>query len=62
MAPEKLEKQVAVIQSDPNLVVIYSAFTYLYADGTTSMAPVFPARSLARPSISHSDPAFDFHC
>jgi glycosyltransferase involved in cell wall biosynthesis len=46
MAPEKLENQVAVIDSDPNLVVIYSAFTYLYADGTTSMAPVFPARDL----------------
>jgi glycosyltransferase involved in cell wall biosynthesis len=46
MAPEKLEKQVAVIEATPSLVVVYSAFTYLYGDGTTSVAPVFPAQNL----------------
>ena len=46
MAPEKLEKQVAVIEANPSLLVVYSAFTYLYEDGTTSVSPVFPARNL----------------
>ena len=46
MAPEKLEKQVALIEANPSLVVVYSAFTYLYEDGITSVAPVFPARNL----------------
>ncbi|MEO8737511.1 MAG: glycosyltransferase family 2 protein [Edaphobacter sp.] len=44
--PEKLEKQLAMIESNPNLVVVYSTFKYLYSDGTTLQVPVFPAKDL----------------
>jgi glycosyltransferase involved in cell wall biosynthesis len=44
--PEKLQKQLNVIEANPNLVVVYSAFKYLYPDGTTKLVPVFPARDL----------------
>jgi glycosyltransferase involved in cell wall biosynthesis len=44
--PDKLEKQLAVIEANPNLVVVYSAFSYLYSDGTTRLVPAFPARNL----------------
>jgi glycosyltransferase involved in cell wall biosynthesis len=44
--PNKLEKQVAVIEANADLVVVYSAFSYLYTDGTTRLIPAFPARKL----------------
>jgi glycosyltransferase involved in cell wall biosynthesis len=44
--PQKLEKQVAVIEANPNLVVVYSAFTYLFLDGTTERRDAFPAKDL----------------
>ena len=46
MVPEKLEKQVAMIEENPNLVVVYSAFQYLYPDGTTKLMPAFRAADL----------------
>jgi glycosyltransferase involved in cell wall biosynthesis len=46
MLPTKLEKQLAIIEANPDLIVVYSAFTYLYADGTTTHIPVFPSRKL----------------
>jgi len=46
MAPEKLERQVAAIEADPELVVVYSAFQYLFPDGTTFQMAAFPARKL----------------
>jgi glycosyltransferase involved in cell wall biosynthesis len=46
MLPTKLEKQFALIEANPDLVVVYSAFTYLYADGTTHLVPAFPAKKL----------------
>ena len=46
MLPEKLKKQLAVIEANPHLVVVYSAFTYLYKDGTTQLVPAFPAKNL----------------
>jgi glycosyltransferase involved in cell wall biosynthesis len=46
IVPEKLEKQVAVIEANPNLVVVYSAFQYLYPDGTTKQMPPFSAADL----------------
>jgi glycosyltransferase involved in cell wall biosynthesis len=46
IVPDKLEKQLAVIEANPNLVVVYSAFSYMYADGTTQLVPAFPARNL----------------
>jgi glycosyltransferase involved in cell wall biosynthesis len=46
LRPEKIERQIARIESTPNLVVVYSAFTFLYADGATVESPVFPAQNL----------------
>jgi glycosyltransferase involved in cell wall biosynthesis len=46
MLPEKLEKQVALVEANPELVVVYSAFSYLYPDGTTQQMPSFPATDL----------------
>src|SRR5271163_707296 len=44
--PDKLEKQLAVIEANPNLVVVYSAFSYMYLDGTTKQVDAFPAKDL----------------
>ncbi len=44
--PDKLEKQIALIRANADLVVVYSAFSYLYDDGTTALVPAFPARDL----------------
>jgi glycosyltransferase involved in cell wall biosynthesis len=44
--PDKLERQVAVLEANPGLVVVYSAFTYLYSDGSTKLIPAFPAKDL----------------
>jgi glycosyltransferase involved in cell wall biosynthesis len=46
IVPDKLEKQVAVIEANPELVVVYSAFQYLYPDGSTKPMPAFPAADL----------------
>lgn len=46
MLPDKIEKQRAVIEANPDLVVVYSAFTYLYTDGSTKPVPAFPAKDL----------------
>jgi glycosyltransferase involved in cell wall biosynthesis len=46
IVPEKLEKQVALIEANPGLMVVYSAFNYLYPDGTTQSKPCFPAADL----------------
>jgi glycosyltransferase involved in cell wall biosynthesis len=46
IVPEKLEKQVAVIEANAKLVVVYSAFQYLYPDGTTKAMPAFRAANL----------------
>jgi glycosyltransferase involved in cell wall biosynthesis len=46
IVPEKLAKQVAVIEANSQLVVVYSAFSYLYSNGTSQRTPVFPAVDL----------------
>jgi len=46
LAPEKLEKQVAMIEANPELVVVYSAFQYLYTNGKTYQMTSFPAAKL----------------
>jgi glycosyltransferase involved in cell wall biosynthesis len=46
MVPEKLEKQVAVVEAKPGLIVVYSAFQYFYPDGTTQKMSAFPAEDL----------------
>ncbi len=53
--PTKLEKLVAVVDSNPELVVAYSTFTYLYSDGSTKDMPVFPAKDLW-PAIRYRTP------
>ncbi len=44
--PDKLEKQAAAIEANPNLVLVYSGFTFLYLDGSTKEMPPFPADKL----------------
>ncbi len=44
--PTKIEKQLALIDANPDLVVVYSGFTYIFEDGTTQYVPAFPARDL----------------
>jgi glycosyltransferase involved in cell wall biosynthesis len=46
MTPQKLAKQIAVIEANPELVLVYSAFTYLNSDGSTSETTAFPAKDL----------------
>jgi len=44
--PEKLARLGAVAEAHPELVVIYSGFTYLSTDGSRADAAAFPAREL----------------
>jgi glycosyltransferase involved in cell wall biosynthesis len=55
MTPEKLCKQAAVIEATPDLVLVYSAFTFLYPDGSTEETAVFPAGKLW-PAIRYRTP------
>lgn len=61
MTPDKLNKQLAVIEEDPNLVLVYSAFTFLYADGSTKEMPVYPASQLW-PAIRYRSPILPSTC
>ena len=53
--PQKLQRQTAAIEANPNLVVVYSAFTYLYPDGKTVRVDAFPANQLW-PAIRYRTP------
>jgi glycosyltransferase involved in cell wall biosynthesis len=55
IVPDKLEKQTAAIEANPKLVVVYSAFTYLYSDGSTYGMPAFHAADLW-PAIRYRTP------
>jgi glycosyltransferase involved in cell wall biosynthesis len=55
MTPEKLSKQIALIDATPSLVLVYSAFTFLYSDGSTEEAAVFPANKLW-PALRYRSP------
>ena len=55
MTPEKLAKQAAVIQANPDLVLVYSAFSFLHPDGSTEEIPVFPAIELW-PALRYRSP------
>ncbi|WP_158943846.1 glycosyltransferase [Granulicella sp. S190] len=46
IVPEKLATQVAVIEANPELVVVYSAFQFLFPDGNTLHMAPFPAAKL----------------
>jgi len=63
MAPEKLSKQLAIISAspNPNLVIVYSAFTFLFPDGSTSEKPVYPATELW-PALRYRSPILPSTC
>ena len=46
MLPDKLEKQVAVLERKPDLQVVYAGFKNLYEDGSSDLMPAFPAVEL----------------
>jgi glycosyltransferase involved in cell wall biosynthesis len=46
MMPDKLCLQSAAIEANPNLILVYSGFSFLYSDGRTEEIAAFPARDL----------------
>lgn len=46
MLPNRLEVQAGIAAHHADLIVVYSAFTYLYPDGKQSFAQAFPAKDL----------------
>jgi len=55
MMPDKLCSQIAVIEANPSLVLVYSAFSYLYPDGRTQKTTAFPAKDLW-PALRYRSP------
>jgi glycosyltransferase involved in cell wall biosynthesis len=55
MLPTKLKKQSDVIASDPELVVVYTGFTYFYPNGETQDSPAFPSEKLW-PALRYRQP------
>jgi glycosyltransferase involved in cell wall biosynthesis len=55
MQPEKLAKQMAAIDANPDLILTYTGFTFLYEDGRTEPATVFPANELW-PALRYRSP------
>jgi glycosyltransferase involved in cell wall biosynthesis len=53
--PERLRRAVETIEADPGLVLVYSAFDYLYEDGSRSFYPSFPAGDLW-PALRYRSP------
>jgi glycosyltransferase involved in cell wall biosynthesis len=53
--PERLRRAADAIEANPRLVVVYSAFDFLYDDGTRSFFPAFPARELW-PALRYRSP------
>ena len=46
MMPDKLCLQTAAIEANPDLILVYSGFSFLYPDGRTEEVAAFPARDL----------------
>ena len=44
--PDRLRRAAEAIEANPSLMVVYSAFDYLYEDGTRRFFPAFAAREL----------------
>jgi glycosyltransferase involved in cell wall biosynthesis len=61
MMPRKIELQVKAIEANPNAIFIYSAFAYLYTDGTTREVPAFPAKELW-PALRYRQPLLPSTC
>lgn len=55
MLPNKLQRQMAEVEANPDLVVVYSSFDFLYPDGTRKNVPAFPAKDLW-PAIRYRTP------
>lgn len=53
--PDRLRRAQETIKADPRLIVVYSAFDYLYEDGSRSFFPAFPARELW-PALRYRSP------
>ncbi len=46
MMPDKLCLQIAAIEANPDLILVYSGFSFLYPDGRREEVSAFPARDL----------------
>lgn len=55
MLPDKLQKQMSIIESHPELSVVYSSFDAFYPDGSTKHVAAFPADKLW-PAIRYRTP------
>jgi len=55
MLAEKIERQTKAIEANPAVVVVYSGFTFLFPDGSTSNSSAFPARELW-PALRYRSP------
>ena len=53
--PDRLRRAAETIEANPHLVVVYSAFDYLYEDGTRRFFPAFPAHELW-PALRYRSP------
>jgi glycosyltransferase involved in cell wall biosynthesis len=55
MQPRKIEVQAAMIEANPHLICVYTAFAFLYTDGQTKEVPAFAAKDLW-PAIRYKTP------
>ncbi len=46
MMPDKLRLQAAAVESNPDLILVYSGFSFLYPDGRTEEVVAFSAKDL----------------
>jgi glycosyltransferase involved in cell wall biosynthesis len=53
--PDRLRRAAETIEANPQLIVVYSAFDYLYEDGTRRFFPAFPAHRLW-PALRYRSP------
>jgi glycosyltransferase involved in cell wall biosynthesis len=53
--PDKLQRQQAIVEANPELAVVYSGFTYLAEDGSKREALAFPSSELW-PAIRYRTP------
>jgi glycosyltransferase involved in cell wall biosynthesis len=53
--PDRLRRAAESIEANPKLVVVYSAFAFLYPDGKRSFFPAFPASELW-PALRYRSP------
>ena len=60
LMPDKLRLQAAAVESNPDLILVYSGFSFLYPDGRTEEVVAFSAKDLwVKASVPHLDSSFD---